>query len=521
MVRFVRDEGHMRVGDRGFARLVVLGTVLVLGVVEIIGFTRSAEALPSFARQTGQPCGTCHTDFPGLTPYGRRFKLLGYTVGGGQYRTTPFPTFSGTGSATANASDPALANLTNYVKAIGPAGSEPADVQQKGWVPPISMMAIGGFTHTEAPLAPPTNPYSPNDNTVFSPVSFFWGGAVTEKLGAFAQVTYNAPPAGGFSDPFGHTWTWDNTDIRFADTTRIGNLDIVYGITANNNPTVQDLWNTTPAWTFPYAVSTLAPTPATKTLIDGTFAAHVGSVGAYAMVQDLLYLEATFYRTLDFRTQNALGTDPFGAPGLFDGVAPYWRVALEPHWGNNWFMLGAFGMYAAVQPWVDPTFALGSTAVFSDSDKFTDFGFDSQYQYQGENFWLTLRGAYIREFQKLDHTFFSGGSSNPSDELNTLRLLASFAYGNDNRVVLTGQYFNTWGTSDALLYAGLASGFSPDSDGFIAELAYIPFSMSKAPGWPWANARIGVQYIAYNKFDGTTVGASANNTLFVYAWFAW
>ena len=99
--------------------------------------------------------------------------------------------------------------------------------------------------------------------------------------------------------------------------------------------------------------------------------------------------------------------------------------------------------------------------------------------------------------------------------------MASFAYSNNHRIVFTGQYFNTWGTSDPLLYAGLASGFSPDSDGWIAEVAYIPFSMNKAPGWPWANMRLGVQYIAYNKFDGTTVGASNNNTLFAYAWFAW
>lgn len=488
---------------------------LMLGALATIAFTKAASALPSFARQTGQPCGTCHTDFPGLTPYGRRFKLLGYTVGGGKYRTTPFPALSAAGSSAY--ADPDLARLAGYLKAPADAG----EVQEKGWVPPISAMAIAGFTHTQAPLAPPTAPYNANDNVVLSPVSFFWGGAVTESIGAFAQVTWNAPPAGGFSDPFGHTWTWDNTDIRFADTARIANLDVVYGITANNNPTVQDLWNTTPAWTFPYAVSTLAPTPATKTLIDGTFAAHVGSVGAYAMINDLFYLETTIYRTLDFATQNALGTDPFGAPGLFDRVAPYWRLAFEPHWGNNWFMIGTFGMYAAVQPWVDPTFALGSTAVFPDSDKFTDIGFDAQYQYQGPNYWLTLRGSYIREFQKLDHTFLAGGSSNPTDEVNTLRLLASFAYGNTHRIVFTGQYFNTSGTSDALLYAGLASGLSPDSDGVIAEIAYIPFSMNKAPGWPWANMRIGVQYIAYNKFDGTTVGASANNTLFAYAWFAW
>jgi hypothetical protein len=508
------EHPGVRVLLRHFRAMLALGAALLLGALATIAFTEPAAALPSFARQTGQPCGTCHTDFPGLTPYGRRFKLLGYTVGGGKYRTTPFPALDG--GPAAYASDPELAKLAGYLKA--PAAG---DVQEKGWVPPISTMAIAGFTHTEAPLPQPTAPYSDNNNTVLSPVSFFWGGAVTQSIGAFAQVTYNAPPAGGFGDPFGHTWTWDNTDIRFADTARIGNLDVVYGITANNNPTVQDLWNTTPAWTFPYAVSTLAPTPATKTLIDGTFAAHVGSVGGYAMINDLLYLEATFYRTLDFRTQNSLGTDPFGSPGLFDGVAPYWRIALEPHWGNNWFMLGAFGMYAAVQPWVDPTFALGSTAVFQDSDKFTDFGFDSQYQYQGSNYWLTLRASYIREFQKLDHTFASGGSSNPTDQLNTLRLLASFAYGNQQRVVLTGQYFNTWGTPDPLLYAGLASGLRPDSDGWIAELAFIPFSMNKAPGWPWGNMRIGLQYIAYNKFDGTSVGASANNTLFAYAWFAW
>jgi hypothetical protein len=43
---------------------------------------------------------------------------------------------------------------------------------------------------------------------------------------------------------------------------------------------------------------------------------------------------------------------------------------------------------------------------------------------------------------------------------------------------------------------------------------------SQSPGWPWFNARIGLQYVFYNEFNGTTVGASANNTLFLYAWLA-
>jgi hypothetical protein len=306
--------------------------------------------LPSFARQTGQPCGTCHTDFPALTPFGRRFKLLGHTVGGGQVRTAPFSVFP----------------------TAGQRGSD-----DKDYVPPIAMMTIVGFTHTQAPQPPPTAPFAQNDNTVISPFSAFWGGAITDNVGAFAQVTYNAPPPGGFPDPFGHTWTWDNTDVRFANSTSIGVLDVLYGITANNNPTVQDVWNTTPAWSFPYAASTVASTPAAKTIIEGAFAAHVGGVGAYVLVNDMFYLEGSGYRTLDFRAQNALGTDPFTAPGLFDRTAPYWRIAFEPQWANHSLMIGTFGMRANVNPWLDPTFALGTTATLPQTDKYTDVGFDS------------------------------------------------------------------------------------------------------------------------------------------------
>ena len=42
-----------------------------------------AYALPSFARQTGQRCAACHVggNWPQLTPWGRWFKLAGYTAG--------------------------------------------------------------------------------------------------------------------------------------------------------------------------------------------------------------------------------------------------------------------------------------------------------------------------------------------------------------------------------------------------------------------------------------------------------
>jgi hypothetical protein len=492
-----------------------LALVAVAAGLLTIGFTSPAQALPSFARQTGQPCGTCHTDFPALTPYGRRFKLLGYTTGGGEFRTTPFSSQAGKDARAE------YEKMMGYVKAL-PSSTTTTNEADKDYVPPISMMAIVGYTRTQADLTG-TDPYSANNNVVLSPFSAFYGGAITENIGAFAQVTYNAVPPGGFGDPFGHTWTWDNTDVRYADTAHFGPLDLIYGITANNNPTVQDVWNTTPAWSFPYAVSTILGPQGHPTTIEGAFAAHVGGVGAYTFINDLLYLEFTGYKTLGFSQQNAIGTDPFAAPGQLGGFAPYWRIAIEPHWGRNTFMIGTFGAQFNVHPWVDTSFASFSTATFPRSDKFTDIGFDSQYQYQGDNYWLTLRGSYIREFQQLDASFFNTSASNPTNLLNSMKLQASFAYGADNRVVFTGQYFNQWGTADMNLYGtdpvtGVAS--TPNTNGWTAEIAYIPFGASKMIGWPWFNARIGLQYTYYNKLNGTTVGAHDANTLFLHAWFA-
>src|SRR6266700_1991684 len=450
------DGGRCRGFNPRLLFALISGTLL-LAAGMVIATPRPAQAIPSFARQTGQPCGACHTDFPALTPFGRRFKLGGYTLGGSpQFRTTPFPT------------------------------SE--EDKAKPWWPPVAMMAIVGFTHTQAPLPPPTTPYGPNNNVNVDPFSFFWGGAITEHIGAFAQVTYAAVPPGGFAaplapagDPFGHTWGWDNADVRYANTTKIGDLDILYGITANNNPTVQDVWNTTPAWTFPYAASTFSAGFGPSTIIDGTFAGHVVSTGGYLLINDMFYVEASAYQTLDFNTLNRLGAD---------------------------------------HPWLFPIDA--TTGTFGPTDKFTDIGIDAQYQYKGDNYWVTLRGSYIHEHQRLDASLLLMNAANPTNELNTLRLQASLAYGNDNRIVLTGQYFNTWGTPDATLFSadnGFANN-SPNTDGFIAEIAYIPFGTSAAPGWPWFNARIGLQYTWYNKFNGTTAGASANNTLFLHAWLA-
>jgi hypothetical protein len=518
----IRSQAHLiETTQKIITRAGFVTATAIFGFVfsaVMFGAISPANALPSFARQTGQPCGTCHTDYPGLTPYGRLFKLGGYTAGGGAYRSTLFPL--------RNDSTKALAAYTKKWGSDLPTKAPSDTSQDIPYAPPLSMMAIVGFTHTQADQDPTGSPYHANDNVVVAPVSIFYGGAITDHIGAFAQLTYNNAPFGAQdpADPYtSKLWTWDNIDVRYVRTGNIGGMPITYGITANNNPSVQDPWNTTPAWSFPYAVSNIAPTPAAGTLIDGTFAAHVGGVGAYAWINNLVYLELSGYRTINHDAQAKLGADPFGAPGLFEGIAPYWRVAVEPHWGNHWLEFGAFGMSARVHPWTFTMDANGfyNNETFPQTDRYNDIGFDSQYQYQGPNYWITLRGSYIIEKQTLDATFTNGGSDNPTNTLNTFKALASLAYGNDNRVVLTGQYFNTQGSSDATLYAANPGcGCSPNSDGYIFEIAYIPFISSPAPGWPWANVRVGLQYTYYNKFDGDTVFAHDKNALFAYIWFA-
>ena len=101
--------------------------------------------------------------------------------------------------------------------------------------------------------------------------------------------------------------------------------------------------------------------------------------------------------------------------------------------------------------------------------------------------------ACLHESQKLDASFANGLSANPTNTLNEARGYASLAYGNDNRVVLTGQYFNTWGSPDTTCTAlPWPAASARTRNGWIAEIAYIPFISSFAPGWPWFNARIGL-----------------------------
>lgn len=443
--------------------------------------TAPSWAVPSFARQTGMTCAACHTIFPELTPFGREFKLNGYVLDNIKQVT---------GIDTSNRSTLALNILA-----------------------PISLMAQISYTHTGAALPDSSLAGAlAKDGDVLFPqqVSFFYAGKIADELGAFIQLTYD-----GVGDSFG----FDNTDIRYAHHLSFGGANgndhsMILGVTLNNNPTVQDVWNTTPAWGFPYSSSSVAPSAITSTKIDsgaGGFGQNVAGLGVYAWFDDHYYAELTLY-TSAVRG----GAHPLDSTNstVTSGAAPYWRVAYEQRWDRNSLEIGAYGISASTHPG-------NGTPLAGAVDRWTDVAADVQYQFIGEEHLFTALATYIHESQTLDASVLDGFAANTDNNLKTYKLMGEYYY--HRKIGGSIGYFSTSGSADPLLYApapvsGSANG-SPDTSGYILEVNYLP----------WLNTKLQAQYVGYQKFngqngnnpggyDGSGRTASNNNTLYLLAW---
>ena len=463
-----------KVAASSLAAAPTLGLLFVLAVNP-----PSVLAVPSYARQTGLACSGCHYAPPELNPAGRRFKLLGYVD-----RADETKTVKSEGKKTHAALD-LLASL------------------------PLSVMFEASFTATNSPVpnvsANPNPPggftLTPTQNGNFQipqDISLFLAGAWTSHVGSFLQVTYETQ-----DDHF----TSDNTDIRYANKTNWSGKELVYGLDLNNNPTVEDLWNSTPAWGYPWIASNTAPTPAATPIINGALAQDVAGFGGYAMWNNHLYLNMELYRT-----QHVGGPEPNPGSGSYNirGVAPYWRVAWQESTGTTQFEIGSYGMHVKTTP----------NAITGLEDGYTDWAFDTQYDrtvFRKDVF--TLRGTYIHENSQLAYSCNNGLAAVCGHHLNTFLPNAEYHFGN----LVTGSFgwFITSGTSDTTLYApavpvtGSFNG-DPRSAGYIANVSF----------WPWQNLQLAFQYTGYTRFNGGSTNydgfgrnASANNTIYLDAKF--
>jgi len=469
------------------AVLFLLVAVPLLGSLFFAGFNPpSASAVPSYARQTGLPCSGCHYAPPELNPAGRRFKLLGYVD---------------------------RADDAKVVKSEPGKKHSGLDLLSSL---PLSVMLETSFTSLKTPqpnLSSTNTPQTPTQNGNFEfpqDISLFLSGAWTSNIGSFLQVTYNAQ-----NDHF----ISDNTDIRYANKTKFRGKELVYGLDLNNNPTVEDLWNSTPAWGFPWISSDSAPTPNASPIINGGLAQDVAGLGAFGMWNNHLYLDATIYRS-----DHINGTQPNPGTGSgvnIRGVAPYWRLAWQQGTGTTQFEFGTYGMHMRSTP-NELTDTNGASIP---TDSYTDWGVDTQIDrtlFRTDV--LSFRATYIRENNDLLSLLFQGGGpgsptglvSRGSHRLNTVLANAEYHFG--NKVTGSFGWFNTTGTADPMLYPSgpLSGNFNgdPRSGGYIANVSY----------WPWQNLQLGAQYTGYTRFNGASTNydgagrnASSNDTVYLDA----
>jgi hypothetical protein len=424
----------------------------------------TANAVPSYARQTGLACNACHTTPPELNSAGRRFKALGYTDRKAE-----------TEAVTSESGD----------------RHAPLDL--------IRSLPLSGWFETSLTATKSAQPGTEKTSVEFpQDVSLFLAGGWSKHVGSFVQVTYDAQD---------NHFSMDNSDIRYANLGKLGDKEFIYGITLNNNPTVEDLWNTTPAWGFPFIASDSAPTPTAAPIIE-SLGQDVAGLGGYMLWNDHLYLAGTIYRTDHIGNPQPNSGEGFAVN--IRGVAPYGRIAWQQSIGSdNYLEVGGYGMYVKSTP----------NSVSGLEDHYTDWAADLQFdRTMFVRDVLSVRSTYIRETSSLDATFQQGGASQSHHTLDTFTANAEYHFGNRYSAALG--WFDVSGTSDGLLYppadvAGSANG-SPKSAGYITNVSW----------WPVQNIQIGAQYTWYTRFNGASTNydgsgrnASGNDTMYVLARF--
>ncbi|MBV8341038.1 MAG: cytochrome C [Gammaproteobacteria bacterium] len=464
-------------------------SALILAAGLLAG-TPPALAVPSFARQTGMACEACHTVYPELTHFGRVFKANGYT-------------------------------LTN-LKQVRGVNSKKDELLALSQTPPLSIMVMISDTQLQKSLPDVSNPAAPglaqNGSAGFpQQVGLFYAGKIAPHLGAFLQLTYN-----NSSGSIGI----DNTDLRFADTALLAdNSPLTYGVSLNNNPTVQDLWNSTPAFGYPFTSSNTSVSPAANPAINGTFGGSVAGLTGYVFWNESLYAEAGGYRSAKQGAVNALtgATGPLDGTtsNVISGLAPYWRAAYEYNRERHTVEAGLYGINFNLFPGAT---SAGPAPLSGPTNRFKDVAQDLQYQFVSDDHQFSVLATRIHESMTLDASAAAGGSS-AKDDLTLWR--ASGTYYFRRKIGGTLSYFSTTGSTDKLLYAAPAAGSpgvitsasgSPDTRGWMAELDYLP----------WLNVKLELQYTWYSKFngggndyDGVGRNAADNNTLYLLLWLAY
>ena len=268
-------------------------------------------------------------------------------------------------------------------------------------------------------------------------ISIFAGGRITDFAGALVQGTFNGVASSSHLD---------NSDLRLTTPFDVNNTELRLGLDINNGPTVQDPYNSSYAWGYPYVSSILVPTPTAQPLLAGGLIGNSIGTTVYAWYDRSLYLEGGLYNTfgpsLLSWTGNAYG------PGSTANPAPYLRAAYEWNWNGQSAHVGGIFLHSNFNP---------ATSAFSSDgsmghDSYTDYAVDGGYQFIGDGTHVfSVLGSFDHENQNLVGSFNSGAASQAGNTLNQTRVSGTYYYRQTYGITVAWQ--KTWGTPDPLLYA--------------------------------------------------------------------
>jgi hypothetical protein len=433
-----------------------------------------AQAVPSYARQTNTECAACHIGAfgPHLTPYGIRFKLGGYT-----------------------------------------------DSDGKGTKVPLSLTVQATSTQTEG-----GNPatHGQSDNRLTN-ADVYLAGKLFDGVGSFTHVAHSEGPAATDYTQL------DDMDLRFAREAKLGQRSLVWGLTLNNNPGVQDPIDAMPAWGFGAAGPgrDFVQKTRTGTLLNkyqGGVAHRVLGLSGYAFLDDHWYAELGSYKSMSLAAQNKLGLPEYapgadvGDPGKLSKTL-YWRGAWLHDLKTQFYSVGLFGLRTDLQPdRVGP------------SDAINDTGIDASYMYLGNReHMVQLRANYIVERRRYGTqptlSFFPPAFGGPTGQ----------ATGSARETTFSATYAlqNTWGITAARTWSKtnedharyVVSGKGDTYFNYIGGYWNV-WGKEGDPVPVGMNLQIGAAFIRFDHFNGTRsdifgpfsgVRAKDLNTTLLYA----
>lgn len=236
---------------------------LWLGLATLLLVSTSTQAVPAFARQTGSACADCHAgaygagaNGPGLTPYGMRFKLNGYT-----------------------------------------------DTDGNGVKIPIAGQLTGTYT----------NPARGGSSTDLTEADLYVAGRLTDQIGGFIKVETDHTGNGTYNTKL------SNIDLRFvAKELKLGGKDFTVGVSVNNSPGFQDPITALPGGSMlgpPGVTGTLLNLSSPNAPVNRVIGATV-----YGLFDSNWYGEVGSYNSLPTSTQDHLGYASSGDPGKLNNT---------------------------------------------------------------------------------------------------------------------------------------------------------------------------------------------------------